>query len=360
MVNEGLRLKPQVSSAAAASKPCRFELSNAGALSPRQKLAGWAAAISVFDVATPEEGGDFDGRFMAYGTNRFVLSRATMPRVQLTRSGATIARSHVPHLMVQLVLAGRLEGTAENRGIEAAPGDTLFVDLQRAVELQSSPDTPTEILSLCFPRLRLQPVLNSDEALHGLTISGQQPAGALIGSCMEVLVAHLPEMCTSEMDMLSGAAVALIARAIVPYMQALKENTAPATFGLNAVRSFIDKNLLSVELGIDVIAANFGLSRASLYRLFEPIGGIASYIRRQRLDRAFQELTAAECSNKRVKVIALRYGFENTSAFTQLFRKTYGFTPLEARKAGSALTRGEILNTEIDNSLGNWLARLHP
>jgi len=40
------------------------------------------------------------------------------------------------------------------------------------------------------------------------------------------------------------------------------------------IRRFIDRNLKSPELSPEMIARNFGLSRASLYRLFEPGGGI--------------------------------------------------------------------------------------
>ncbi len=40
--------------------------------------------------------------------------------------------------------------------------------------------------------------------------------------------------------------------------------------------------------------AHFGLSRASLYRLFAPVGGIADYIRSRRLHRAFFDLANSD------------------------------------------------------------------
>ena len=63
------------------------------------------------------------------------------------------------------------------------------------------------------------------------------------------------------------------------------------------VRRFIDTHLASPALETDMLARNFGLSRASLYRLFAPVGGVAGYIRRERLRRVFRDITAPEHAN---------------------------------------------------------------
>ena len=47
-------------------------------------------------------------------------------------------------------------------------------------------------------------------------------------------------------------------------------------------------------------ATAFGLSRAALYRHFEPVGGIAAYIRSARHSRAYQEIVAPEFANQRI------------------------------------------------------------
>ena len=166
--------------------------------------------------------------------------------------------------------------------------------------MRSQPDTITEAISLWFPRARLQPALNNDEAIHGLVLKGDRPAGAIIGSSLAAFAAHAAEMTLAEMDIFGGAVIALIARAIVPELRAVDKVVAAVPMTLNAIRHFIDQNLLSKDLEVDLIAANFGLSRASLYRLFAPIGGVAVYIRKQRLERAFQEIASAEYSNRRI------------------------------------------------------------
>ena len=109
-----------------------------------------------------------------------------------------------------------------------------------------------------------------------------------------------------------------------------------------------------------MIAKRFGLSRAALYRLFEPAGGVAGYIRKQRLDRAFQEITGGELSNRRISQIGHRFGFRNIHAFNRAFRKEYGMSPSDARKAARlGLSSLAILNTPSPDgpSLGAWLAQ---
>jgi AraC-like DNA-binding protein len=86
-----------------------------------------------------------------------------------------------------------------------------------------------------------------------------------------------------------------------------------------------------VTPGVDKLARTFGLSRASLYRLFEPVGGVASYIRTRRLARARQELTAPGLEDRRIGPIAYRAGFHSIPAFNSAFRPAYGQTPRSTR-----------------------------
>ena len=77
------------------------------------------------------------------------------------------------------------------------------------------------------------------------------------------------------------------------------------------LRRYIDNNLRSPSLSTNTIAKTFGLSRASLCRLFTPAGGVAKYIRKAKLNRAYQDIAASEFSNRRIGPIAYRMGFKN-------------------------------------------------
>jgi AraC-like DNA-binding protein len=89
-------------------------------------------------------------------------------------------------------------------------------------------------------------------------------------------------------------------------------------------------------------------------------GGIANYIRKQRLNQAFQEIYAAEFANDRIGQIAYRFGFQNDNAFNRLFRATYGVSPREAREAKLKGLSYTTLKADKDEgpSFRGWLAQI--
>lgn len=168
-------------------------------------------------------------------------------------------------------------------------------------------------------------------------------------------------MSVQEMDALANGVIELTASAISPILTAATvSGVATPLASFVTIWRFIDRNLMSRELSPEMIAKNFGLSRASLYRLFEPTGGIAGYIRKQRLRQTFQEITATELSNQRIGQIAYQFGFKNVSAFSRLFRSSYGMSPRDARAAKLKGTSYATLKADTKDgpSLGGWLVQI--
>ena len=185
--------------------------------------------------------------------------------------------------------------------------------------------------------------------------------GALIGANLRSLAANASKMNMLELDALASGVIELTAKALVPALDAAGRSTdAQRLASLVTIRRFIDRNLQSNEISPEMLARKFGLSRASLYRLFEPLGGVADYIRERRLLQAYQEVVSVEFSNRRIGQIGFRLGFGNVSGFSRAFRLRFGMSPSEARKA-VATKSAPVANTAPDNmgeSLGPQLARI--
>jgi AraC-like DNA-binding protein len=94
-----------------------------------------------------------------------------------------------------------------------------------------------------------------------------------------------------------------------------------------AMRDFVKVNLGDLDLDVDTLRATFHCSRATVYRLLEPQGGVAAYIREQRLLRCFDELTRPAKLPRSISEVATRWGFENPSHFNRLFRAKFGLAP---------------------------------
>jgi hypothetical protein len=83
----------------------------------------------------------------------------------------------------------------------------------------------------------------------------------------------------------------VIAACFRPTAESLERTRAPIAVATTShIKRYIEQHLASPELSPASICAAFGLSRATLYRLFEPLGGIASSIRERRLARTYAEL----------------------------------------------------------------------
>jgi AraC-like DNA-binding protein len=216
-------------------------------------------------------------------------------------------------------------------------------------------------VALWTVRDRILPLVSDENALHGLVLEAETPAGAVVGATMRAFAASAPRMRLTDFDAVSEGMVALATKSIAPALARAGDGVVPQPLAsFVTVRRYIDRKLTSPDLSAKSIAAEFGLSRASLYRLFEPAGGIAKYIRKVRLSRAYQEITAAELSNRRIGFIAYQLGFKNVSAFSRLFHEVYGVTPGEAReRARQTVARPEYaVPAQPGESLTGWLDAL--
>nr|WP_249730121.1 helix-turn-helix transcriptional regulator [Chelatococcus sp. YT9] len=131
---------------------------------------------------------------------------------------------------------------------------------------------------------------------------------------------------------------------------------------LERARRLIRRNVHAPDFSPDQLCRQLGVSRSRLYRLFENLGGISSYVRRQRLLQAHAALSDVS-QNRQVRQIAESVGFTNASAFTRAFNAEFGCSPGEVRAAALAGHRllpfasPRLPSTQAD--FNRLLARLH-
>lgn len=108
---------------------------------------------------------------------------------------------------------------------------------------------------------------------------------------------------------------------------------APAgTSLLDKVCAHIKTHLLDPDLNPDTVADQMGLSRAKLYRLAEPLGGIKKYIRSERLQLAYEKLQKGGDDSRSISNLAFDLGFGTETAFRRSFKDAFGMTPSELRQ----------------------------
>jgi AraC-like DNA-binding protein len=321
----------------------------------------WRDALGeVFEVrATPSEIASFRGEIEVHASARYVLSASWHSPLSLIRRCASGGQER---FAIRLQIGGSVSGLVGDGAIEAEPGDVMFVDLTQALAIrQSAPEGFVDGVTLWTARERILPLVADENALHGLVLKADEPAGAVIGATLRAFAKTVEDMRLTDFDAVAEGLIALAAKSAAPAIHGHGGAAASPPLGtFVAVRRYIDRNLASPDLGAERVAAEFHLSRASLYRLFEPVGGVAKYIRKARLSRAFQEIAAPELSNRRLGHIASSLGFRNVSAFGRMFHEVYGVTPRQARnQAREAAAKPEYaVPAEPGESLSRWLEAL--
>jgi AraC-like DNA-binding protein len=122
------------------------------------------------------------------------------------------------------------------------------------------------------------------------------------------------------------------------------------------LRQYIHANLSSPTLSTEALMANFGVSRAVLYRLFEKHGGVMRYIRNCRLERCLFELSSVPATRGSISAVAKRWRFNDPSHFNRLFRQRFGAAPSEL--IGRPSKDVALMPTEVATVTHGWIADL--
>jgi len=99
------------------------------------------------------------------------------------------------------------------------------------------------------------------------------------------------------------------------------------TLRLNAILRYIDESVGDPALTPQFICKKFGLSRAALYRMFEPIGGVADHIRNRKLDVAYARILNLPRANENIGSVAGALGFYDHAHLSHRFKERFGLSP---------------------------------
>lgn len=168
--------------------------------------------------------------------------------------------------------------------------------------------------------------------------AGQAPAGlaadprmsAFLSEFLETLSRHLPAMSPAQAEALAGPARRLVEACTAAPLPAGDAESAIGLLVLERARQIVRQNLAVRQFGPAQLGRLLGVSRSKLYRLFEPGGGVAAFIQRERLNHAMALLTDPT-ENRSVNTIAAEVGFADHSTFSRAFRRAFGISPSEAR-----------------------------
>ncbi|SAL52558.1 AraC family transcriptional regulator [Caballeronia sordidicola] len=259
-----------------------------------------------------------------------LTSHITHGEAVYQRTKRKIATSGVDHYLVHCLLDGRMVSTFGRDTHEVSLGSVVVRDL--AVEnIGVTRDAP--MLTLMIPRQAIDRRTGGLLQMHGLSWEATDPIGRLVASHMRSLANVATSMDDEESSVAGEATLDFLAACVLRRAERREESGDPRlTPVIRAqARSYIEGNLADPGLGPARLREALKVSRTALYALFEPMGGVAEYIRARRLDEAMRRLESPAHSRDLIGAIACAAGFMSESTFNRAFKERFGCTPTDAR-----------------------------
>ncbi len=242
------------------------------------------------------------------------------------RSRYKIARDGMDGYLVQFYVSGQ-SASRGAAGSVARPGDLYVIDMAQPLATST---IDHEHLSLVIPRQMLAPRLKCPDDNHELVLPARLPLVALLRDTLGSLHQQLDHISVGEAEAVLSPLLDLAGAAI--NSQTSEGNAAGVGHALSiAVRRYITDHLLEPDLTVERVMAAFGLSRRTVYRLLELVGGFSVFLAQQRLRRAFINIRAPEYRHVAIADLALAHGFTNAANFSRAFRREFGLSPRELR-----------------------------
>lgn len=288
----------------------------------------------VMDIFTPPEKRRLmTGRVEHWELGDLLLMDGISDELTIRRNRAHIAHDDLDHWIIRATRRGRLISCTDDRSYATTRGEIVLETLS---EPFVDNWTPAGWVSVMIPRDAVPELL--PYYLQFGTGPIQSGAAALLSDFLMALADRLPEAEERDRDRFARTLRMMIVSCLqVESDLGRRELEVDTPLARERVRRVIRVNLGSARLDPERIGRLAGVSRSTLYRMFEPYGGVVHYVQAMRLDRVHADLAeTAHNGSLTIAEIAERRGFHNTPAFNRAFKRRFGCTPGEVRSSARA------------------------
>ncbi|MEJ8855232.1 helix-turn-helix domain-containing protein [Variovorax robiniae] len=329
---------------------------DSGAFAAHEALEAFQASHSPsWDVQTSDASAraQFHGAVHMWRADRLLVSAGRFGPSQIRiRREHHIRADRLDHYRVILVRQGWFNCDADGQQTRLTPGRFVITDMART----ESSETSSDCVALFIPREQLDALLPAGMDIHGLV-----PGGMFAQLLVEHLLAmpsQMSEVTVDEAPGLSRATVGLVASSVISSPEAREQAGLAIQNGLlHRARCVVEQNLRVEGFGPLQLGKQLGVSRSSLYRLFEPLGGVSQYVKERRLAHAHELLCRGE-GEQSIAALAEQFGFKTATHFSRAFREQFGYCAREAGKMTPNAPAARSPNAK--DGLHQWLsATLH-
>jgi len=337
--------------------PYKFSISD---YSVADRLDAWRAQhkLADFSVSQPIDQ-SMDYQFVGYKLGKVSIgqwtystkSTAVEPLVYtLKRTESIIRKDGLDNYSFNFRFSGAINGEINGQRIQVFPTELVVVDQARPYHREIEAGNA---ITLLVSRDMLPYVSSS---IHGTIF--RNGISQLLAEYLCRLLRRMDELSSSEIVYIEQAIFNLLAAMLMPVTENLSNAKDEIQSSLYIkVKQHINQYFESPELSPEQICKVVGISRSSLYRLFEKDGGVASYIRQRRLLAIRSALASPIGPRSRISDLAYQYGFNSNTQLSRAFKQYFGHAPRETCEINAAESLASIgVATLAENADYNgWL-----
>jgi len=316
----------------------------------------WQQSQSRFyDLQDQGAAESFSAHIDIWNISGLILTSGEFSGDRLLRTLRRARSDGFDHYTFLLHRRGQWVANDGERQVESGPGRICSIDFAQPI---LSEVADNDSVTLTLPRDFLDEVLPPFD-MHCLSLDGVR--GSMLYDFLLSLPPRVGQTNGPDAPHLAQAIRHMLAACLSPSRDAAARAQSQIDgVLLQRAKRQIDAHLHEPEWSAQELAAELRLSRSTLYRVFEPYGGVAECIRQRRLARA--HIMLADRNERRsIADIALACGFQNDTSFSRAFRQAYGYAPREARMAVTAadVVQGRTGGIATDEKvLVQWINRL--
>ncbi len=314
------------------------------------------AIVETSDISPLQSADRFYARARIHHLGSAVLTDVRTSSVSYNRSARHVARAAYDHYQIAVSLTADIRYLSGRKSQAQRPGDIVILDSARShVAYVNAPSRGAACVPAVFiPRAALTALLPSaigDEQF--IALKRELPQTRLLADhvtqMLQTVDADPRAQLGAAVEDLTGVLARTFSgrRDIAPLAQEGMRRAA-----LDSLKRIVERRLGSSALSVDLICARSGWSRATVYRLFEPEGGLARYIRQRRLHRAFRELMRGPAPGRRILDLAMDCQFASEATFGRAFQQMFGISPGAVRELAAPSRDGAAAGRRPRNAPG--------
>jgi AraC-like DNA-binding protein len=274
---------------------------------------------SLYETWAQGDPESFRADALGHQVRDLVFSEVEFSPARFKRSAMHLQGDGKDFLTLHAQLSGIERLTMDHGFVQLLPGRIYLRDWAYPYECLG---TPMYMHTIVIPRHRLPAsvMLGSDNPILDWQIA--EPEGGMLFKLWAELVQSFATVTLQRAELLCEAFLGFVDG----LLGGQARNDTPAT--LHTMERFLATNLRR-GVGVEELCERFHVSRASVYRLFEPHGGVRAYLNRVRLERAHADLRQADPKYLQIADIAASWQFDDPSTFSRKFRAQFGQCPSE-------------------------------